>query len=91
MLPSLRKYGVGLVLATQSTTGTDTAITDAILANIGTVIAFRVGPKDAEVMARVFGELDLEGRELQKLSRGRAMVRVGTALPFTVETPHTQS
>ncbi|MFV0410760.1 MAG: type IV secretory system conjugative DNA transfer family protein [Paracoccus sp. (in: a-proteobacteria)] len=85
MLPSLRKYGVGLTLATQSTTGTDTAITDAILANTGTIIAFRVGPKDAEVLARVFGERDLEGRELQKLGSGRGMVRLGTEQAFMVE------
>ncbi|MFV0303314.1 MAG: type IV secretory system conjugative DNA transfer family protein [Paracoccus sp. (in: a-proteobacteria)] len=91
MLPSLRKYGVGLTLATQSTTGTDTAITDAILANTGTIIAFRVGPKDAEVLARVFGERDLEGRELQKLVRGRGMVKLGTAVAFTIQTLHTQS
>ncbi|AUH34664.1 type IV secretory system conjugative DNA transfer family protein [Paracoccus tegillarcae] len=84
MLPSLRKYGVGLVLATQSTTGTDTAITDAILANTGTIIAFRTGPKDAEVMARVMGEV--EAREVQKLVQGRGLVRLGTAPPFTVHT-----
>lgn len=75
MLPSLRKYGVGLTLATQSTTGTDTAVTDAILANVGTVIAFRVGPKDAEAMAKVFGEREVEARELQKLPRRRGLVR----------------
>ncbi|MBU3031670.1 TraM recognition domain-containing protein [Paracoccus marinaquae] len=91
MLPSLRKYGVGLTLATQSTAGTDTAITDAILANTGTIIAFRVGPKDAEVLTRVFGERDLEGWELQRLPRGRGMVKLGTAEAFTVQMPHTQS
>lgn len=83
MLPSLRKYGVGLVLATQSTTGTDTAITDAILANVGSIIAFRVGPKDAEVLARVLGDVD--ATDLRKLYRYRAMVKCGEVL-CTVET-----
>lgn len=85
MLPSLRKYGVGLTLATQSTTGTDVATTDAILANTGTIVSFRVGPKDAEVLTRAFGERDLEGRELQKLVRGRGMVRLNS-YSFTMTT-----
>jgi hypothetical protein len=52
MLSELRKYRVALCLAGQYLSGTKPAIVDAILGNVGTLIAFRLGVGDAQTMAR---------------------------------------
>lgn len=54
MLSELRKYRVGLVLAHQYLAQVDLPIRDAILGNVGTIISFRVGLHDAEVLAKEF-------------------------------------
>jgi type IV secretory pathway TraG/TraD family ATPase VirD4 len=54
MLSELRKYRLNLVLAHQFLGQLDPLIRDAILGNAGTVIAFRLGPTDAEAMEREF-------------------------------------
>jgi hypothetical protein len=45
---------VGLVLAHQYLTQLDLEVRDAVLGNVGTIIAFRVGPADAEVLEKEF-------------------------------------
>ena len=63
MLSELRKYRVGLILAHQYLGQLDDVVRDAILGNVGTMIAFRLGAPDAEILAKefapVFSELDL--------------------------------
>jgi hypothetical protein len=63
MLSELRKYHVGLVLAHQYAAQLDPPVRDAIFGNVGTIISFRVGLDDAEVLAKefypVFSEPDL--------------------------------
>ncbi|MBL6938266.1 MAG: type IV secretion system DNA-binding domain-containing protein [Alphaproteobacteria bacterium] len=54
MLPELRKYGVGLVLASQTLQALEPAIRSAVLGNVGTLISFRVGAEDAPYLAREF-------------------------------------
>ena len=54
MLSELRKCRVSLTLAHQYLAQVDEAIRDAILGNAGTVIAFRVGAFDAEILEREF-------------------------------------
>jgi type IV secretory pathway TraG/TraD family ATPase VirD4 len=54
MLSELRKYRVGLVLGHQYLAQLSEPVRDAILGNTGTVICFRVGPADAEMLAREF-------------------------------------
>lgn len=44
------KYGLGLVLAHQHMAQLDEVVRDAILGNVGTIIAFRVGLGDAELL-----------------------------------------
>ncbi|MGH1576503.1 hypothetical protein [Planktotalea sp.] len=58
MLSELRKYRVGLVLAAQYTSAIKDRILDAIFGNVGTMILFRIGAKDAPVMARQVGWTD---------------------------------
>jgi len=63
MLAEARKYGIGLFLTHQYIEQLDERIRKAIFGNVGTIISFRVGAKDAEYMAKefcpVFTEEDL--------------------------------
>jgi len=54
MLAELRKYRVNLVLAHQYLTQLELPVRDAILGNVGTVITFRLGLPDAEILAKEF-------------------------------------
>jgi DNA helicase HerA-like ATPase len=51
MLSEIRKKGGMLTLAHQFTSQIDEYIFDAIMANAGTVVSFRVSPKDATLLA----------------------------------------
>lgn len=50
MLSELRKYRVGLVLAQQYLSQVAPEVRDAVLGNVGTMIAFRLGPTDADIL-----------------------------------------
>ncbi len=52
MASELRKYGVGLILGHQHLSQLSDDIRDAVLGNVGTLIAFRVGPQDAVALGR---------------------------------------
>ncbi len=54
MLSELRKYRVNMVLAHQYLAQLDLPIRSAILGNAGTIISFRVGMEDAEILAKEF-------------------------------------
>ncbi len=60
ILSEARKYKLNLVLAHQyigqlySDEATGTMIRDAVFGNVGTFISFRVGPVDAEIIAKQF-------------------------------------
>jgi hypothetical protein len=54
MLSELRKYHVGLVLAHQYLSQLEPEVRDAILGNVGTMISFRLGSADAEILGKEF-------------------------------------
>lgn len=54
MMSELRKYGVGLVLAHQYVHQLEPEILHAVLGNAGTLVSFRVGPEDADMLAKEF-------------------------------------
>jgi hypothetical protein len=54
MLSELRKFGVGLTLAHQFLHQLEPQIQQAVLGNVGTIIAFRTGPEDAGSIAGEF-------------------------------------
>src|SRR3989441_12392219 len=54
MLSEMRKYRLGLVLAHQHMAQLDETVRDAILGNAGTIISFRVGLSDAELLEKEF-------------------------------------
>jgi len=63
MISELRKFHVGLVLAHQHLYQLEPEVRHAVLGNVGTLVSFRLGPEDAEVIARefepVFAPVDL--------------------------------
>src|SRR5207249_8266443 len=54
MLSEMRKYHVGMVLAHQYMEQLDETLRGAILGNVGTMITFRVGLSDAELLEKEF-------------------------------------
>src|SRR5207247_3734520 len=54
MLSELRKYRVGMILAHQYLSQLDLQVRDAILGNVGTMISFRLGLADAEILESEF-------------------------------------
>ena len=82
MLSEARKYGLGLILAHQHLSQTDASVLDAIFGNVGSLVVFRVGPKDAPLLARMLTPFSVH--DLQNQPNHRAAVQVmqrGERLP----------
>jgi hypothetical protein len=94
MLSELRKYRVGLVLAHQYLAQLDDEVMDAVLGNVGTTIAFRVGATDAELLegefAPEFKALDLVNLPNYHIYL-KLMVSGVVSRPFSAETLPTSS
>lgn len=58
ILSEARKYKLNLTMAhqymAQLVNGTDTKVRDAVLGNVGTMIAFRIGVEDADILEKQF-------------------------------------
>lgn len=54
MLSELRKYRINMILAHQYLSQLDPQVKDAVLGNVGTIISFRLGLVDAELLAGEF-------------------------------------
>lgn len=54
MLSELRKYRLNLILAHQYLAQLDERLLTAILGNVGTIVTFRIGPPDTEILAQEF-------------------------------------
>jgi type IV secretory pathway TraG/TraD family ATPase VirD4 len=54
MLSELRKYRVNMIFAHQYLSQLDLQVRDAILGNVGTLISFRLGVTDAELLEKEF-------------------------------------
>jgi hypothetical protein len=94
ILSEARKYKLSLTIAHQFIAQLDEKIRDAVIGNVGTKIAMRIGTTDAEFLekqfAPAFSAHDLEN--LPNRTGVAAMLVNGTpARPFTIETadlPH---
>lgn len=80
LLAESRKFGLECVLANQSLTqidgpGAGSTVAHAVLTNVGTVVAFRVGPEDAGRLARWF-EPEIGKTELMRLADHQAAIRL---------------
>jgi type IV secretory pathway TraG/TraD family ATPase VirD4 len=54
MLSELRKYRINMILAHQYLSQLDLNARDAILGNVATIISFRLGLTDVEILAKEF-------------------------------------
>lgn len=83
LIAEARKYGLGLVLATQSLATLDPEVRAALLGNVGTLVAFRVGADDADLLARELVH-EFEAPHLMRLAVGEAVVRIANARPVVL-------
>jgi hypothetical protein len=89
ILSESRKYKLALTLANQYIEQMEENVRNAVFGNVGTLITFRVGPFDAEVLKTVF-EPTFEAEDLVGLGLGQIYLSlmidgVGSA-PFSAET-----
>lgn len=75
MLSELRKYRLNLVLAHQFLSQLEIPVRDAILGNVGTMIAFRLGLADAEVLEKEFYP-EFSGADLTRLPNYRIYLKL---------------
>jgi hypothetical protein len=75
ILAEARKYRLCLVLSHQYIDQLPLPIRQAVFGNVGTLIAFRVGYTDAEVMEQEFGKT-IPASELADLGRYEAIVKL---------------
>ncbi len=89
LLAEARKYGLALVLAHQYLAQLDDALRAAVVGNVGSIILFRLGAKDADVLAREF-EPEITAHDLARLGPYQIALRlfVGASMsaPFTART-----
>jgi len=89
ILSEARKYKLSLTVAHQFIAQLDEGIRDAVIGNVGTKIAMRIGTTDAEFLEKQFAPT-FTAQDLENLPNrtGVAAMLVGgtPALPFTIET-----
>ncbi len=89
ILSESRKYKLALTLANQYIEQMEEEVRDAVFGNIGTLIVFRVGPFDAEVLETVFDPTftpeDLVGLGIGQIYLTLMIDGVGSK-PFSAET-----
>jgi hypothetical protein len=89
MMSELRKYRVNLILAHQYLSQLDPQVRDAILGNTGTIISFRLGLADAEILVREFYP-EFSAQDLIRLPNYniylKLMVNGAVSSPFSAET-----
>ena len=96
MLSELRKYRVGMVLAHQYLYQLTPEVRHAVLANASTLISFRLGAEDAQLIAREFEPffastdlLNLPNHQIYlKLMIDRAVSRPFSATTLSPDEPH---
>ena len=88
-LSETRKYGLHLALAHQHMSQCDARTLEAVMGNVGSMVVFRVGHQDAELLAR---ELDggVTAAELRNLPLYQAVASLlvdgSPSRPFSLET-----
>jgi type IV secretory pathway TraG/TraD family ATPase VirD4 len=89
MMSELRKYRVNLILAHQYLSQLDLQVRDAILGNAGTILTFRLGLADAEILSKEFWP-EFSAEDLIRLPNYnvylKLMVSGAVTRPFSAET-----
>jgi hypothetical protein len=94
ILSEARKYGLGLIIAHQYigqlVARGDTAIKDAVFGNVGTIISFKIGSEDAEVLQKEFAPT-FDAYDLINVEKFTAYIKLlisnTASRPFTIRTP----
>lgn len=94
ILSEARKYGLGLIIAHQYigqlVARGDTAIKDAVFGNVGTIISFKIGSEDAEVLQKEFAPT-FDAYDLINVEKYTAYIKLlinnTASRPFTLKTP----
>ncbi|TAM80963.1 MAG: DUF87 domain-containing protein [Acidobacteria bacterium] len=94
MLSELRKYACSLVLCHQHLAQLAPQVRDAILGNVGTIISFRLGLADAEIIGKEFWP-EFSKEDLIRLPNYsiyiKLMVNGAVTQPFSAETIEPQA
>jgi len=88
-MAELRKFAVGIAVATQTLAGLSERARTALLGTVGTLGAFRIGPEDGQLVARRFGDLhrDFNAGLFNELATGEMVVKIAGADARRVRTP----
>ncbi len=94
ILSEARKYRLDLIVAhqymAQLVQNNDSSIRDAIMGNVGTIIAYRIGVEDAEVLAKEFAPV-FSQNDLLNIEKYTAYVKLlinnTAARPFNMNSP----
>ncbi len=89
ILSEARKYRLNLVMAHQFMAQLGEKIRDAVLGNVGSIMAFRVGAPDAEQLGREF-KPDVTENDLVNIENRNAYLKLmidgAASRPFTIQT-----
>lgn len=89
ILSEARKYRLNLTMGHQFIAQLDEKIREAVFGNVGTIISFRVGPKDAEFLVKQFEPVFRES-DLINLDNFSAVIKLlinnTTTRPFNIRT-----
>ena len=89
ILSEARKYRLNLTMAHQFIGQLTEKIRDAVFGNVGSVVAFRIGPEDAEFLEKQFAPVFTKN-DLLNIDNFNAYVRIlvngQTAAPFNIKT-----
>lgn len=89
ILSEARKYRLSLIMAHQYVAQLDEVVADAVFGNVGTIVSFRVGGGDAEMLAKEFAPQFVE-ENIVNLSKFSVILKLmidGVASqPFTAQT-----
>ena len=94
ILSEARKYRLNLVIAHQFIAQLTEKIRDAVFGNVGSMITFRIGVKDAEILTKQF-EPVFSANDLMNIDNHNAyvklLIRGATTLPFNIKTSPLQT
>jgi hypothetical protein len=75
ILSEARKYRLGLIMAHQYVAQLDEVVADAVFGNVGTIVSFRVGAADAELLAKEFAPTFME-EDIVNLAKFRILLKL---------------
>ncbi|MCL5017515.1 MAG: type IV secretion system DNA-binding domain-containing protein [Patescibacteria group bacterium] len=89
ILSEARKYRLNLIIAHQFIAQLQEKIRDSVFGNVGSIIAFRVGPNDAEFLEKQFSPIFTKN-DLMNMDNFNAYVKIminnETSKPFNIKT-----